>query len=162
MPVLMRAGGGGKKIKDATAMPSDVASGKVFYNNDGRQVGTNQFQVKIYTIPAQTVDSNQFEISGKNGLLKYSLGSFTPSGSYYNSSGTVRFNYKKVFTIGYKSIVGISYNGTFYPFAYTNAPSLVALNEIGGCKFYFCDGYVYVGGDGYFLNIPELTIYYTN
>lgn len=41
MPVLMRGGGGGKKIKDATAVPSDVAVGKVFYNNDGRQVGNN-------------------------------------------------------------------------------------------------------------------------
>ena len=42
MPVLMRGGGGGKKIKDATAVPSDVAAGKVFYNNDGRQVGTGE------------------------------------------------------------------------------------------------------------------------
>lgn len=31
----------GKKINDATAVPSDVMSGKVFYNNDGRQVGTH-------------------------------------------------------------------------------------------------------------------------
>lgn len=33
---------GGGKIKDATALPSDVAKGKVFYNNDGRQVGTKE------------------------------------------------------------------------------------------------------------------------
>lgn len=30
----------GGKIKDATASPGDVSSGKVFYNNNGRQVGT--------------------------------------------------------------------------------------------------------------------------
>lgn len=42
MPVLMRGGGGGKKIKDATAVPSDVANGKIFYNNDGRQIGSGE------------------------------------------------------------------------------------------------------------------------
>ena len=31
MPVLMRGGGGGKKTKDATALPEDVRSGKTFY-----------------------------------------------------------------------------------------------------------------------------------
>lgn len=31
---------GGGKIKDATATPQDVMTGKVFYNNEGRQVGT--------------------------------------------------------------------------------------------------------------------------
>lgn len=30
----------GKKIKDATANRNDVKSGRVFYNNSGRQVGT--------------------------------------------------------------------------------------------------------------------------
>lgn len=39
MPTVVKGSGGGKKIKDATAVPSDVASGKIFYNNDGRQVG---------------------------------------------------------------------------------------------------------------------------
>lgn len=49
MPVLMRGGGGGKKIKDATAVPSDVAKGKVFYNNNGRQVGDGK-TLKTYVI----------------------------------------------------------------------------------------------------------------
>lgn len=31
---------GGGKIKDATAAPQDVMTGKVFYNNEGRQEGT--------------------------------------------------------------------------------------------------------------------------
>lgn len=39
MPVLMRGGGGGKKTKDATALPEDVRSGKTFYGKDGKQTG---------------------------------------------------------------------------------------------------------------------------
>lgn len=35
--------GGGYRIKDATATPDDVMKGKVFYNNDGRQVGSGVF-----------------------------------------------------------------------------------------------------------------------
>lgn len=39
MPLITRIGGMAKRIKDATAVPSDVLSGKVFYNNEGRQIG---------------------------------------------------------------------------------------------------------------------------
>ena len=35
--------GGGYRIKDATAAPDDVMQGKVFYNNDGRQIGNGTF-----------------------------------------------------------------------------------------------------------------------
>lgn len=45
MPVFNRISGGGVII-DATALPSDVASGKIFYNNNGRQVGTNEAALK--------------------------------------------------------------------------------------------------------------------
>lgn len=40
MPLLVRSGGGGKNTKDATAVPADVKKGKIFYNSEGRQVGT--------------------------------------------------------------------------------------------------------------------------
>ena len=64
MPVLMRGGGGGKKIKDATAVPSDVASGKVFYNNGGRQIGTGELVplkkiVNIKIPPVHDFDTNK-------------------------------------------------------------------------------------------------------
>lgn len=39
--------GGGILIKDATATPDDVASGMIFYNNDGRQVGIGKMVKKI-------------------------------------------------------------------------------------------------------------------
>lgn len=56
MPVLMRGGGGGKKIKDATAVSSDVAKGKVFYNNNGRQVGSLvTYGKEIITLKKTTV-----------------------------------------------------------------------------------------------------------
>lgn len=53
MPVRI-PGGGGKIIKDATATPQKVRSGEVFYNNNGRQIGTldftEEYLFKIYTI----------------------------------------------------------------------------------------------------------------
>ncbi len=66
MPVLMRGGGGGKKIKDATAVPSDVAKGKVFYNNSGRQVGTS--------VGLPLIFSQQITIKG--GLENHEEGQF--------------------------------------------------------------------------------------
>lgn len=57
MPTIIKGiFSGGGKIRDATAVPSDVASGKVFYNNNGRQVGDNSFNkifpsnIKEYTL----------------------------------------------------------------------------------------------------------------
>lgn len=48
---------GGISTKDATALPSDVAKDKIFYNAFGRQVGTYQkppFEMKTMVLPAQT------------------------------------------------------------------------------------------------------------
>ena len=51
--------GGGKIIKDATALPEDVASGKVFYNNAGRQVGTFSMEDATAT-PADVASGKTF------------------------------------------------------------------------------------------------------
>lgn len=40
MSIRIFGSGGGVVITDATASPSNVLSGKIFYNNDGKQVGT--------------------------------------------------------------------------------------------------------------------------
>lgn len=54
MPVIIRGNFmGGGKIKDATAVSSDVANGKVFYNNTGRCIGTAE-TVKKRIINFQT------------------------------------------------------------------------------------------------------------
>lgn len=53
-------GSGGGVITDATAAPKDVKSGKVFYNNKGRQTGTATFRSTkqtIYTVKAGTINT---------------------------------------------------------------------------------------------------------
>lgn len=58
MPVIIRGLSGlSKKIKDATATPADIVSGKVAYGNDhARMTGTHVCQPKIETI---TIKKNQ-------------------------------------------------------------------------------------------------------
>ena len=58
MPVLMRGGGGGKKTKDATALPEDVRSGKTFYGKDGKQTGIWTPKVIDFTGDATAVPSD--------------------------------------------------------------------------------------------------------
>lgn len=45
--IIQNTSGGGIRIKDATATRDDVAEGMIFYNNDGRQVGTGKMVKKI-------------------------------------------------------------------------------------------------------------------
>lgn len=54
--------GGGTPITDATAIPSDVVNGKVFYNNNGRQIGTLTGGIKTATIkvPSGPEESNSY------------------------------------------------------------------------------------------------------
>lgn len=71
MPVLMRSGGGGKKIKDATATPADVAAGKVFYNNNGKQTGTLPTYSGYQTLKSIIWNPSQLRLMGdipKHGI----------------------------------------------------------------------------------------------
>lgn len=65
---------GGGKIKDATALPSDVRQGKIFYNNEGRRVGTADIEKEfIYTRPSSDSESmafNYYQGFDNSGLLK--------------------------------------------------------------------------------------------
>lgn len=51
MPVSISGTIANPPITDATANSSDVANGKVFYNNDGRQTGTAKILKSIQFIP---------------------------------------------------------------------------------------------------------------
>ena len=65
MPVFIRGiFGGGGKIKDATAVPSDVMKGKVFYNNDGRQIGSSEsLKTGIFNVSTSNLGSNNYSLS---------------------------------------------------------------------------------------------------
>ncbi len=66
MPVFIRGiFGGGGKIKDATALPEDVASGKVFYNNDGRQVGSGNAVKSFMFYPSKNTSTPQILLDGR-------------------------------------------------------------------------------------------------
>ena len=67
---------GGGKIKDATATPQDVMTGKVFYNNEGRQVGSKSETIKglkvlNLSIPKQVYRGTSEEINNIYKCLTY-------------------------------------------------------------------------------------------
>lgn len=71
MPVLIRGiFSGGGKIKDATALPSDVAKGKIFYNNQGRQVGTAE-TLKSQVVNMATGSLTMGILAGGSTVIKY-------------------------------------------------------------------------------------------
>ena len=79
MAILLPHMGGGKKIKDATALQEDVVNGKVFYNNEGRQVGSGEF-LEEKSISVQNPNTGNI----KN--VKYN--------HYYIDSGGLMYNVK--------------------------------------------------------------------
>lgn len=61
MPLITRIGGMAKKIRDATALPEDVLSGKIFYNNQGRQVGR---KIEPIITRINLTKNQKFDITG--------------------------------------------------------------------------------------------------
>lgn len=82
---------GGYRIKDATAAPDDVMQGKVFYNNDGRQVGSGVFLREKSIVLLPEMAGSGSNIGNRFGTLisynKYGYGTnaFTLEGFETNS-----------------------------------------------------------------------------
>ena len=99
-------GGGAKPIKDATATPADVATGKVFYNNEGRHVGeaNDVFKNKTYAVKVNTStigSVNCITITAK-------------SNGFSDSSYTYSRDYCAEIALDYKRINTVNVSGTTY------------------------------------------------
>lgn len=137
MPLITRTGGMTKKIKDATAVPSDVLSGKVFYNNQGRQVGSappqiiDDLRTKVIDLTNRSTTTKKFTSGFR---VDYSSGHI--SGWDYSYSGTL-YRVNGVNLSDVKRIIGFKLDGSMYiPYSqipqanggymtHTNAPPYV-------------------------------------
>lgn len=138
---MIAQSGGGIDTSDATAVAADVRRGKVFYNNDGRQVGTNQMidgmpsvsGCKTKSIPVQTSDLittglscttatnssdagkisiNHIRITDKVWSFGRELGKQKYSGS---NTYVVSFGYNQNLTIVATTLVAIKIGSVIYP-----------------------------------------------
>lgn len=121
---------GGGKIKDATALPSDVAKGKVFYNNEGRQVGTNT-PFKVYET---FFDCSRFTTSNAQSF----------SVNFYRSRTWVTVNERKIegansgdfseyhekIILGATRIIGMQIDGVDFDIVASKyIPNFISLND---------------------------------
>lgn len=105
---------GGISTKDATAIPSDVATGKVFYNADGRQVGAYQkppFEMKTMVLPAQ-IDGTE-----KQKYINTYVGyRYSKSGWYISISSDDMYLYYLQTIDGINGILGLQVNDGNFQF----------------------------------------------
>ncbi len=157
MPVLIRGiFSGGGKIKDATALPEDVASGKVFYNNDGRQVGNGEI-IKKYTFPlARGTKTDQYDYVCLYDGTEFFMQK-ADSISHTVSNTTVSIP-------DIKGICGFEYNNKFYPcsiplrYYYSETAAVYAdESDYNSLVFMVCDKKFTLGSP---LKTRELILYY--
>lgn len=117
------AWGGGKRIKDATALPSDVDKGKVFYNNAGRQVGTgNISKIKSIMFPERSERDpiGQIGETWRGGESYRYYHQDEHDGMFinnYNDCGWGNPEYSEEIQLGIKYIVGVRLLNSFLPIA---------------------------------------------
>lgn len=106
---------GGHVINDATAMPEDVVSGKVFYNNEGKVEGTlplsEYTEVKSVNIPVTADTSKSNTVDYRIRYLINQYGILTSE----NWSDTISFWYTSVTSIDYDVILSIQVRSTVLP-----------------------------------------------
>lgn len=99
---------GGGKIKDATALPSDVAKGKVFYNNDGRQEGTNE-PLKAYKY---VIDTSKYPNKSSTEIYGSTIKTYLYTEERYISSQVVSaVNNSYTILLGATKIISVAVNG---------------------------------------------------
>lgn len=119
MPVFNRISGG-NIITDANLLPEDAESGKIFYNNDGKQVGTGKaLQHKTFSFKkgdtvtvgstAKSLSMGYIELTNAyDEIVKVPA----PISYYYITSQSIQLD-EKVFSIDF-TIDGKTYHPTLY------------------------------------------------
>ena len=119
-------GSGGGVITDATATPEDVKNGQVFYNNDGRQIGT---------IPSDLC-YKQLTFTMASGTYNYSyeqLTTLSVSSSYYGYAITNSLN---IITDCYTRDTCCQIYDSIYSYTVPNIPlSNIAYFILNGSKY---------------------------
>lgn len=105
-----------KPITDATANAADVASGKVFYNNDGKQIGTGTLDdTKSYVAKVTSFGDNSSSFN-RNTVDFYYANPTTKSFEkiYITSYDDCGGYYADVTLPKFSRLVGIGINGIRY------------------------------------------------
>lgn len=106
---------GGKRIKDATALPNDVMKGKIFYNNDGRQVGTGEM-IRVKSVILPEIENNKIDtgvdeyIRWRNYIDEERTDYF--EGTSVSSSDSLKYNRIVEMKIG--TLFGMELEGRYY------------------------------------------------
>lgn len=104
---------GGGKIKDATATPQDVMTGKVFYNNDGRQVGIKNEAIKglkvfNLSIPKKIYRETSTDMNIDSYIRSDDIGNLFVDMNQYERT----FRCIKIQSFNFNKILGFELDGT--------------------------------------------------
>lgn len=96
MSVGVHGAGGGKIIRDATATPDKVKTGEIFYNNDGRQIGTGiELRKQIINLSGRPSD---IESIGFGTKISYDIFEEPDSAGFARITGTTGTSYSQYYT----------------------------------------------------------------
>lgn len=151
-----------KPITDATATPEDVISGQVFYNNDGKQIGTLSYShPKTISIDVEAV----IKLTGYIGNIYILMSSTNDKDFYISRTGSgiwSTYRYESI-TLQYEYIVGFSINGKYYNCMISRVMSGCETNyvvEAGQYKEYLILNYDGTIEFGEMCKGKSVTIYY--
>lgn len=148
MPVILSGTNLTKSITDATAIPADVSEGKIFYNNEGRQVGTYVNELPYRLIyPTGFSNDGSPVLSGTYNYHTFDLinGTVKTQTLTYSSDTFVTGYRIQGFAKPYDIFVGFYYNGTIVEkiLKLTNKSipmglvGLYSINSTAGCILYY-------------------------